>query len=792
MSPNPPSPGAEPAGSVPGVPPGGELHLLDTVLDATAALVVALDRDGRIVRFNRACEELTGYTQREVLGKAVWDVLLPSEEIAAVREVFMKLREGELPSRFENDWLTRRGQRRRIAWANTVVKGADGAVEMVFGTGTDVTDRRRTEQALADTEGLLRVERELRGADTRFAILASMAADAILSVDRDRRILSFNRGAEEIFGYAPAEVLGRPVEMLLPEALRRGHEAHVQAFLSSPEQARRMGVRGEIRGLRKSGEEFPAEASIAKLAEDGATTLMVVLRDVTEQRRAAETLREREAAIRELQQVASASSPSFEERAAALLAMGCRRFGLPRGVLSRVRGGRYQVLAVHPAGGEMLAGSVYPLEDTYCSRTLVEAQPVSIASASGTPWAEHPCYRRFHTEAYLGASVAVAESLFGTLAFSGPEPRAREFDEVEREILQLMAAWLGQEIERDRTARAESLLAEAGTALAASLDPAATAEAVVRALVPRLADACALLEETEEGALRVVAASTRWGPPGEEALTAWQEQAALVRAQKGPGEPTTLPAPDGLREAIGRVRPRSAGGPAGGPVGDPPTEGGVHALVPLAARVRSVGVLGLLALDPTLEDQLERPTLLLRLGELVSLALDNAELHRRTVDAVTGRDRMLATVSHDLRTPLTAISMFSHLIKEGLERGKPLERTFGQLDSIERIVGGMDRLIQDLLDVARLEKGELELSPREVSVPDVVEEILEVLGPVAEGKRVSIEAVLADLLPPVRADRDRMLQVLQNLLGNAVAYTPEAGHIRLEADAANGEGCGSR
>jgi signal transduction histidine kinase len=145
-------------------------------------------------------------------------------------------------------------------------------------------------------------------------------------------------------------------------------------------------------------------------------------------------------------------------------------------------------------------------------------------------------------------------------------------------------------------------------------------------------------------------------------------------------------------------------------------------------------------------------------------------------------------VSHDLRTPLTAISMFSHLVREGLERGMPLERTLGQLDSIERIVGGMDRLIQDLLDVARLEKGELKLSPREVSVQDVVEEILEVLVPVAEGKGVSIEAVLAETLPPVRADRDRMLQVLQNLLGNAVAFTPEAGHIRLEADAANGEG----
>lgn len=131
------------------------------VLGTVAALIVVLDRDGRIVRFNKACEETSGYSYREVRGKSLWDLsILVPEEAEAARAAFADLRAGHFPSEFENYWQHRDGTRRRIAWSNTALVGADSAVEHVIGTGLDVTERRAAEEAArqhhADIEKLYR------------------------------------------------------------------------------------------------------------------------------------------------------------------------------------------------------------------------------------------------------------------------------------------------------------------------------------------------------------------------------------------------------------------------------------------------------------------------------------------------------------------------------------------------------------------------------------------------------------------------------------------------------------
>lgn len=109
-------------------------------------------------------------------------------------------------------------------------------------------------------------------------------------MDEAQTIILFNEGAEHIFGYSPAEAIGRPLDMLLPERYRGSHRRHMREFGAGQDRARRMGHRRSISGLRKNGEEFPAEASISKYTSAGAVVYNVVLRDVTEQRRAADLL----------------------------------------------------------------------------------------------------------------------------------------------------------------------------------------------------------------------------------------------------------------------------------------------------------------------------------------------------------------------------------------------------------------------------------------------------------------------------------------------------------------------
>ena len=127
-------------------------------------------------------------------------------------------------------------------------------------------------------------------AQAQVSAILAIAADAIISLDETLRITLFNEGAATIFGYCPHEIIGKPLELLIPERMRSNHKRHVADFSQSPVAARKMGDRQEIFARRKDGTEFPAEASIAKQVVDGHKAYMVVLRDVTERKEAEHAL----------------------------------------------------------------------------------------------------------------------------------------------------------------------------------------------------------------------------------------------------------------------------------------------------------------------------------------------------------------------------------------------------------------------------------------------------------------------------------------------------------------------
>jgi PAS domain S-box-containing protein len=123
---------------------------------------------------------------------------------------------------------------------------------------------------------------------SRLALLASVISittDAIISIDSEQRIILFNEGAEQIFGYRRDEIVGRPLGLLLPERFRDAHGEHIRKFAASREAARRMSERQEVYALHKDGHEFPAEAAISQLEMGPLHTFSVVLRDVTESKR---------------------------------------------------------------------------------------------------------------------------------------------------------------------------------------------------------------------------------------------------------------------------------------------------------------------------------------------------------------------------------------------------------------------------------------------------------------------------------------------------------------------------
>ncbi|NNF97412.1 MAG: PAS domain S-box protein [Halobacteria archaeon] len=123
-----------------------ERDFISALLDTVGALVCILDTEGKIVVFNRACAQTTGYRFDEVVGKYVWDYFLIDEEIEPVKQVIKDLHSGQFPSRYENYWLTKSGKRRLVVWSNTVLQDAAGVVQNVIGTGIDITEKRKIEE----------------------------------------------------------------------------------------------------------------------------------------------------------------------------------------------------------------------------------------------------------------------------------------------------------------------------------------------------------------------------------------------------------------------------------------------------------------------------------------------------------------------------------------------------------------------------------------------------------------------------------------------------------------------
>ncbi len=129
-----------------------ERDFIDAVLETAGALVVVLDREGRILRFNRACEQTTSYSSEEVMGRHVWDLFIIPDEVAGVKAVFERLRGGEPRSDYENYWMGKGGFLRRISWSNTVIADSSGKVDYVVSSGLDITDFQSIQEQLRKTE----------------------------------------------------------------------------------------------------------------------------------------------------------------------------------------------------------------------------------------------------------------------------------------------------------------------------------------------------------------------------------------------------------------------------------------------------------------------------------------------------------------------------------------------------------------------------------------------------------------------------------------------------------------
>ena len=249
-----------------------ERNFSNAVLDTAGALVCVLDLEGRIVRFNKACEKKTGYTCAEVMGRVFWDFLLTENEKPGAVEGFKWLKAGQFPLDYENHWVARNSELVLISWSNTAILDQDGAVEYIIATGMDITERKQAEDALQESE-------------EKYRTFFDNSIDAILLTSPDGAIYAANPEACRIFGMTEEEIIRAGRSGVVDRS-----DPKLQSALG--ERSRIGKFKGELNYRRKDGTIFPGEVSTAIFTDrHSLVKTSMIIRDITERKKAEEALK---------------------------------------------------------------------------------------------------------------------------------------------------------------------------------------------------------------------------------------------------------------------------------------------------------------------------------------------------------------------------------------------------------------------------------------------------------------------------------------------------------------------
>lgn len=241
-----------------------ERNVVSAIFDTVGALVIVLDREGRIVRFNRACEQITGYSVEDAKGNFIWDLFVTPEDGAEFKKSFFKTRDNLSRSERDSHWMTRDGKKRIIAWSAAVLVGTKQSPTYIIVSGIDVTEQRR--------------------AQAKFRGLLEAAPDAVVVVNQSGGIVLVNAQVEKLFGHRRQELLGNSIEKLVPEQ-HLGKTPWYRRNFTRQHRARPLAPGVEMYGLHKDGHAFPVEICLSPLETEDGVLVSTAIRDISERKR---------------------------------------------------------------------------------------------------------------------------------------------------------------------------------------------------------------------------------------------------------------------------------------------------------------------------------------------------------------------------------------------------------------------------------------------------------------------------------------------------------------------------
>jgi PAS domain S-box-containing protein len=403
-------------------------------------------------------------------------------------------------------------------------------------------------------------------------------------------------------------------------------------------------------------------------------------------------------------------------------------------------------------------------------------QPLDILLPKRVRGVHHDHMRRFAESPVPARRMGERRAIFGLRRDGAEFPAEASISKLDGPDGIIYTVVLRDITDRRRSEEDERFLAAAATEMARSLDYRTVLQSITDLAVPRLGDGALLDVIESDGSLRRVAS----GGPGTgrsellneiaRAGLGWESPSPVIDViRRGTPELVTAIDDDWIEahEELALV-------PAWRTLD-------VHSLliVPLVVADQPLGALTLILVDARRTFTADARALAEKFVQPVALAMVNASLYAAAQRANLARDEVLGVVSHDLRNPLSAIAMCARVLRD-----TPPTDAASRADLLVTIgesVETMNRLIQDLVDVASIERGQLSLERAVVPPERVVDRALHMFEVEATQHGIALTREIAPTLPELRIDESRILQVLTNLVRNAIKFTPDGGRVSIGA-----------
>jgi PAS domain S-box-containing protein len=715
-------------------------YWLKAVVDSADDAIITKTLEGVITSWNPGAQRIFGYTAEEAIGRPV-TMLIPEDHLDEEPGILARIRAGERIEHYETVRLRKDGTFINISLTVSPIRKPDGTIIGASKVARDITEHRQADARLRQA-----------------ASIVENSDDAIISKDLDGTILSWNPGAERLYGYTAEEAVGQPVTMLIPDD-RPDEEPNILAQIRRGERVDHY----ETVRRHKDGTLLDVSLTVSpvKDAEGRVVGASKIARDITGRRRAERT-----------RGLLSAIVESSDD--------------------AIVSAGLDLKIASWNAGAEKMFG--YSAAEVLGGDTTIITPPDHIEDTIGRfeRLKREPAPQHFESRrrAKDGRLIDVAVTLSPITDEDGD---LLGISAVIRDIT------AGKRAERQLREQAEIIetVNRVGQTLAGELD--------LHRLVQVVTDAATEMTGAHFGSffynvLNEDGASymlyTLSGVPLEAFAHFPMPRATDMFGPTFRGEGTIVIGDVKLDPRFGKNSPYY-----GMPEGHLPVTS--YLAVPVISRSGEVYG-GLFFGHPEAYVFTEREARIIEgLAAQAAVAMDNARLfeaaeraraqaeasaaekerlYTEAREANRLKDEFLATVSHELRTPLTAILGWAHMLRTGQFDSDSAANAF---ETIERNARTQAQLIEDLLDVSRIITGKLRIDVRPVDPNSFIEAAVEAVRPAAEAKGVRVQKVIDTGLASVSGDPVRLQQVVWNLLANAIKFTPRGGRVQVRLERVN-------